>query len=114
MVSLDQVLDVYGKNLKKLGVEGLNRRKQAERNLLPRKGIWRDCLIELARRFGTGTFTSKDLPRGERHILTKLSIDYRALLVVERVQGRQKIYQINPVVLSILTVKGEEAASEKP
>lgn len=76
------------------------------RLLLPESGIWRKFLEGLVAQFGSTTFTSEDFSESERHYLSRLSGDYRSLIVMGRHEKRN-IYQVNPEVLQRLRGSGD-------
>ena len=104
---LEQVVDRYGKTIEVVQAEVNYQNRERgipleKRPLMPsRETAWWWYLVDLAERFGSGTFTSKSLPRMNKHYLTRLHNHYRSLQVVRKL-ARLNIYRINPEVLKVL------------
>ena len=114
---LEEVVDRYGEKIEAVrgDISRLNRQNRERRGhghghripmekrpLMPSRGTaWWRYLVDLAERFGSGTFTSKSMPRMNKHYITRLHNSYRALEVVQHL-ARLNIYRINPEVLEAL------------
>ena len=60
-----------------------------------------EFLIYLSDNFGQAEFTSDEIPRQSRHILSILNTEYSSLDVVSK-RGRTNVYRISPEVLKRL------------
>jgi len=67
-----------------------------------------DFLVYLDQNFGDADFTSEEIPRKSRHILSILNTEYSSLEVVSK-RGRTNVYRITPKVRKRL---GEKPPSE--
>jgi len=56
-----------------------------------------DFLVYLDQNFGDADFTSEEIPRKSRHILSILNTEYSSLEVVSK-RGRTNVYRIMPKV----------------
>lgn len=102
---LDHALDQYGETLEILRAQREDLSLK-EPPLMPlSRGGWGDFLRELVSRFGTDTFTSRDILFKDRYKVSILCTKYRALQVVGYLQGAHpvKIYRIHPEVLEKLS-----------
>ena len=63
-----------------------------------------DFLVYLEKTFGGSEFTSEEIPRKSRHILSILSTEYCSLEVVSK-RGRTNVYRISEAVRQRLRVE---------
>ncbi len=63
-----------------------------------------DFLVYLDQNFGEEDFTSEEIPRKSRHILSILNTEYSSLEVVSK-RGRTNVYRVTPKVRKRLGAK---------
>ncbi len=63
-----------------------------------------DFLVYLDQNFGDSEFTSDEIPRKSRHILSILNTEYSSLEVVSK-RGRTNVYRISPNIRKKLAGK---------
>ena len=90
--ALDQLIETHN-NLMGVLADRADSRKRKE---MPSPNTkYYEFLVYLNENFGSSEFTSDEIPRQSRHILSILNTEYSSLDVISK-RGRTNVYRISP------------------
>ncbi len=92
--TVDQLIATHKTLMEKLQAE----KQEDDRKLMPSPNTkYFDFLVYLEETFKGSQFTSDEIPKKSRHILSILNTEYKALDVVSK-RGRTNVYTVSPQV----------------
>jgi len=98
LVRLEQALDQLIETHQTLmGVLATKKKTSARKDMPSPNTKYYDFLIYLDKTFKGSEFTSDEIPRKSRHILSILNTEYSSLEVVSK-RGRTNVYRISPEI----------------